>query len=89
MSLLDELIAEFNGAIKYAPMLQDHPDWTKEQCLVCAREGHAKAITGLRKALQMQAEGWGRWEVQVPRWNNKIAYCRNIPTVVMLDEARK
>lgn len=72
--MLDELIAEFNGAIKYAPMLKDHPDWSKEQCLAFARKWHAVAIERLRKGDQ--------------QWNEKIPYCRNIPTPEMLKEAK-
>lgn len=84
---IDRLVAQFNGAIKYAPMLQDHPEWTDEQCLAFAREGHAKAIAGLKRAIQIERNGFEPVERQVPRWNNKIPYCRNLPTLEMLKEA--
>lgn len=91
----DVLIAEFNGAIKYEPMLLDHgPDaperrrWTKAACAAHARENHAKAIEGLRRVLRLEAEGHGPWNRQIPPWNNKIPYCRNLPTEAMLAEAR-
>jgi hypothetical protein len=84
---IDRLVAQFNGAIKYASMLQDHPDWTDEQCLALAREGHAKAIAGLKRAIQIERNGFEPVERQVPRWNNRISYCRNLPTPEMLKEA--
>ena len=87
------LVAQFDGAIKYAPMLQDHgvgtkKPWSDEQCLAFAREWHAKAIEGLRRALRIEANGFEPVERQVPRWNNKIPYCRNLLTTAMLEEAK-
>lgn len=73
--MIEELIQEFNGAIKYTPMLKDHPDWTKAQCVAFAKLHHASAIAGLR---EFGKDG---------PWNNGIPYCRNIPTVAMLKEA--
>jgi hypothetical protein len=61
---IDKLVKQFNGLIKYAPMLKDHPDWTDEQCVAFAREQHARAL----KQRKINAE----------RWNNGIPYCRNI-----------
>jgi hypothetical protein len=61
---IDWLVAEFNGAIKYAPMLQDHPDWTDVECLAFARKWHSVAEERYRKGN--------------PAWNNGIPYCRNI-----------
>lgn len=84
---IDRLVAQFNGAIKYAPMLQDHPEWTDEQCLAFAREWHAKAMEGLRRAVRIEQAGWEPVERQHPRWNNKIPYVRNLPTPEMLREA--
>jgi len=77
---IERLIARFNGAIKYTPMLQDHgegsPDpWDDDRCVAYAREHHARAIEGLR---QHGRDG---------PWNNAIPYCRNMPTDVMLSEA--
>ena len=75
-----KLMAEFNGAIKYAPMLKDHPGWTDEECLAFAREHHATAIEQLReRGADMERDG--------PKWNGRIPYCRNIPTAAMLKEA--
>lgn len=71
--MLDELVREFNGAIKYAPMLKDNPKWTKEECLAFARKWHAVAIERLRK--------------NDPKWNEGIPYGRNIATPAMLKEA--
>jgi len=85
---IQRLVAQFDGAIKYAPMLQDHPDWTDEQCLAFAREWHAKAIAGLKRALQIEANGFEPVERQVPRWNNKVPYCRNVITPAMREEAK-
>lgn len=76
---IDRLVAQFNGAIKYTPMLQDHPDWTDEQCLAFARKWHAVVIDRLRPR--------GALRQSDPLWNNGIPYCRNIPTQAMLDEA--
>lgn len=42
-TFIGELIKEFDGNVKYTPMLQDHPDWTKEQCLAFARKWDAVA----------------------------------------------
>jgi len=72
---INALIARFDGAIKYTPMLTDHPDWTDDQCEAFAREHHASAILGL-----IRLKG-------APGWNNGIPYCRNLPTEKMLKEA--
>jgi hypothetical protein len=72
--LLDELVVEFDGAIKYTPMLKDHPEWTKEQCLAFAHKWHAVAVERLRKS----AVGW----------NDGVPYCRNNPTPKLLAEAK-
>lgn len=61
---VEALIAQFNGAIKYTPMLADHPDWTDEQCLAFARKWHAVAVKQ-RGALR-------------GTWNAGIPYCRNV-----------
>lgn len=83
------LIEQFDGAIKYAPLLTDHPDWSDEQCLAFAREGHAKAIAQLKNAMVRDKAGEGHWHNQVPVWNDRIPYCRNQPTLAMLEEAMK
>jgi hypothetical protein len=62
--MLEELIAIFNGAIKYAPMLKDHPAWSSEKCLAFARQHHVVAEQ--------------RYRAGDARWNNGIPYCRNI-----------
>jgi hypothetical protein len=61
---IERLVAQFNGAIKYAPMLADHPDWTDEQCLAFAREWDAVA-----RAKYLAGD---------PKWNNGIPYGRNV-----------
>ncbi len=61
---IDRLAFEFNGQIKYAPMLADHPDWTDEQCLAFARQWDAVARQ--------------RYLGGDPLWNNGIPYCRNV-----------
>lgn len=61
---IERLVAQFNGAIKYAPMLADHPDWIDEACVAFARKWDAVA----RK----------RHAAGDPKWNNGIPYCRNI-----------
>lgn len=86
---ISKLVAAFDGAIKYTPMLKDHPDWSDKQCLAFAREWHAVAIDGLRRALKIETKGHGAWDQQVPRWSDGIPYCRNLPTPRLLDEARK
>ena len=91
---IQRLVAQFDGAIKYAPMLQDHgvgtkAPWSDEQCLAFAREWHARAIAGLKRALQIEANGFDPVMRQVPRWNNKIPYARNLPTEAMWTEARQ
>lgn len=90
--LVAPLVSIFNGAIKYAPMMQDHgpgstDPWDEAKCLAFAREWHAVAITQLRFALERQAQGWGKWNCQSPPWNNRIPYCRNEPTEQMMLEA--
>lgn len=65
---IKRLVAQFDGAIKYAPMLKDHPDWTDEQCLELARKGHELAVERLKAG--------------DPLWNRSIPYCRNDPTKV-------
>lgn len=61
---IERLVAQFNGAIKYTPMLADHPNWTDEHCLAFARKWDAEA----RK----------RYLAGDPKWNNGIPYARNI-----------
>lgn len=61
---IDRLVAQFNGAIKYLPLLTDHPKMSDEECLAFAREWHAVAAK--------------RYETGDPKWNNGIPYCRNV-----------
>lgn len=61
---IERLVAQFNGAIKYAPMLADHPDWTDEQCVAFARKWDAVA-RARRQAGDL-------------RWNEGIPYGRNL-----------
>lgn len=89
-----KLMAAFDGAIKYTPMLHDHGEgtsdaWTDKQCVAFAKKWHAEAIIGLRTALVAERMGLGPWAEQSPRWNNGVPYCRNQPTAEMLKEARK
>lgn len=65
---VEYLVSQFNGLIKYYPMLQDHPDWTNEQCLAFARKHHALAKARLDA------------DPNDPQWNDRIPYCRNDPT---------
>lgn len=65
---IQRLVAQFDGAIKYTPMLADHPEWTDEQCLAFARKWHAVAIA--------------RLDAGELHWNDNIPYCRNDPTKV-------
>lgn len=61
---IDGLVAQFDGLIKYTPMLQDHPEWTDEECVAFARKEHARAV---------------EQHAQNPaRWNDGVPYCRNI-----------
>lgn len=83
------LVARLDGAIKYAPMLKDHPDWSDDECIAFAEFNHARAIAGLRRALELEKAGYGTWDRQIPRWNEGIPYCRNVPMPKMLAEARK
>lgn len=59
-----KLMAQFDGLIKYAPMLQDHPDWTDEQCIEFARAQHARSVAQRKK--------------NPDQWNTGIPYCRNV-----------
>lgn len=61
---IDGLVKQFNGVIKYTPMLQDHPDWADKECVAFAR--YWDAIARQRHA------------AKDPRWNNGIPYCRNV-----------
>jgi hypothetical protein len=58
------LRAKFDGAIRYDPMLTDHPEWTDEECLEFARKWHAVA----QKQFKERGE---------TGWNLGIPYCRN------------
>lgn len=69
------LVAAFDGALKYTPMLTDHPDWSDEQCVAFAKLWHGTAMERLRRG--------------DPNWNDHIPYCRNVPTAAMLGEARQ
>ena len=57
------LVATFNGAIKYLPMLTDHPEMSDEEALAFARHWHAIAKERYRSGDE--------------KWNNGIPYCRN------------
>ena len=81
------LTAEFDGAIKYGPMLESNTAWTDQQCVDYAREQHSSAIKGLRLAIAAELAGGAHWWDQTPGWNDKIAFCRNMPTAAMLKEA--
>lgn len=87
MDRIKALVAKFNGAIKYEPILKDHPEWSDDECLAFAREGHAKAVAQLREAMRRDKVGEGHWHNQVPVWNDRIPYCRNLPTLAMIEEA--
>lgn len=65
MSRIERLVAQFNGQIKYVPMLMDHPDWTDDQCIEFAKKWDAVAVE------RYHAGG------DLP-WNDRIPYCRNI-----------
>lgn len=86
---IKSLVDRFSGAIKYSPMLKDHPEWSDEECLTFARKWHAVAIAQLKEAMRRDKAGEGHWHNQVPGWNNKIPYCRNLPTLAMFEEAAK
>lgn len=58
------LVARFDGLIKYRPMLQDHPEWTDDECVAFASAQHLRALEQHR--------------VSPATWNNGIPYCRNI-----------
>ena len=64
MSRIDKLVSEFDGLIKYTPMIQDHPKWTDEQCIAFAKEQHEKALTQYAK--------------DPGSWNYGVAYARNV-----------
>lgn len=86
-SRIQSLIADFNGAIKYRPMLTDHLDWSNQEALDFAHKWHLVAIAQLKEAFRRDRAGEGNWHNQVPCWNNKIPYCRNLPTLSMVEEA--
>ena len=67
------LVARFDGAIKYLPMLLDRPKWTDDDCEAFARKLHALAVLR-RKA------GETGWDPENPErlWNHGIPYCRNV-----------
>ena len=73
MDRVQGLVAVFNGAIKYVPMLADHPEWSDAECLAFARKWHVVAIANLKR--------------DPAKWNDGIPYCRNQPTVDNLKEA--
>ena len=58
------LVARFDGLIKYAPMLQDHPGWSDDECIEFAKIQHVRAL---------------RQRAETPdEWNSGVPYCRNI-----------
>lgn len=61
---IERLVAQFNGAIKYTPMIKDHPDWTDEECIAFARKHDALARA--------------RYLAGDTKWNNGVPYCRNL-----------
>lgn len=61
---INRLVAQFNGAIKYTPMLSDNPQWSDDVCLEFARNWHAVAESRYRK-------GYAQWNAGIP-------YCRNV-----------
>lgn len=67
---VDRLVAQFDGAIKYLPLLTDHPELADEECLAFARKWYAVAVERLKRG--------------DPKWNNGIPYCRNDPKKVKL-----
>lgn len=87
LALRDELIAAFNGAIKYEPFTVDvvAGRWDKaragrdlkEWMLEKAKLWHAKAIEQLSRAEPPD----------YARWNNGVPYCRNVLTPDLLKEA--
>lgn len=86
---VDKCVAEFNGAIKYAPMLKDHQDWTGDECVAFAQLWHEVAVKQLKEAFRRDRAGEGNWHNQAPCWNDRILYCRNLPTLAMIEEALK
>lgn len=76
---IEGLIARFNGAIKYLPLVTDHPELSDDEMVAFARHWHAKAMAQLRA--KVAAGG------ALDGWNNGIPYGRNIPTAAMLKEA--
>lgn len=88
------LMAVFDGAIKYTPMLQDHGEgtrdpWTDAQCIAFARKWSDTAMRCLKVAVAMEKRGYGKIDKQHPRWNEGVPYCRNLPTADMLKDAGK
>lgn len=59
-----KLVARFDGLIKYTPMIQDHPDWSDDECIAFAREMHTRAVA--------------QYAVDRATWNSGIPYCRNV-----------
>lgn len=69
---VDRLVAQFDGAIKYLPLLTDHPELIDEDCLAFARKWHAVAVERLKVGIR-------GWDAAHPErlWNHGIPYCRN------------
>lgn len=86
---INSLIAIFDGAIKYGQLLKDHADWSDDACISFAKLWHERAVAQLKDAMRRDKAGDGHWHNQAPCWNNKIPYCRNLPTLAMLEEAAK
>lgn len=83
------LVAKFNGAIKYGQLLKDHADWSDDECIAFAQLWHERAIAQLKNAMARDRAGEGHWHNQAPMWNDRIPYCRNQPTLAMIEEAMK
>lgn len=90
-SRVPALVARFNGAIKYLPMVLDHPEWTDDQCIEFAKKNHAIAIAQLsaKPLTLISVVSSPESSALLSGWNNGVPYCRNIPTNDMIKEANK
>lgn len=87
---IEELIAKFNGGVKYAAMLADHPSWTDDECVAFAKKWHEVAIKQLSEAIKQAGSVEKFWKLNgLGGWSNGIPYGRNLPTKEMIAEAQR
>jgi hypothetical protein len=72
------LRAVFDGAIRYFPMLEQHHEWSDDECIAFARRWHAVAVKQHAALVNLPKPEDG--DDPLNAWNHGIPYCRNDAT---------